>query len=30
MKGLKVFPPCDHVGPDGSCLGHEEPEKDGT
>lgn len=25
-KGLKVFPPCDHTGPDGHCLGHESTE----
>jgi len=25
-KGWEVFPPCDHHGPDGRCLGHaEEP-----
>lgn len=25
-KGLEVFPPCDNTGPDGACLGHDDPD----
>jgi hypothetical protein len=26
MRGLEVFPPCDHVDERGHCLGHPKPD----